>query len=81
MFDTERLVLRPFCESDLEDILGLWNEPLVQRGFALDNVVPRSPKFAEQVRAMGQYISNQNTYQSWVHISSESRHQAAPYTS
>ncbi|KIM89289.1 hypothetical protein PILCRDRAFT_219760 [Piloderma croceum F 1598] len=39
-----------FRESDLRDILDLWNEPLVQQSLAIDNVVPRSLKFAEQIR-------------------------------
>jgi hypothetical protein len=50
MFDTECPILRPFRESDLH-VLGLWNEPLVQRGLVIDNVVPRPPNFAEQVCA------------------------------
>lgn len=49
MYNTERLVLRAFRESDVQDITDMWNDPNVQRGLAADHVHPRPPKFAEEV--------------------------------
>lgn len=43
MFATERLVLRPFETDDLDDMLRLWNDPLVQRGLSDAGVFPRGP--------------------------------------
>jgi hypothetical protein len=42
MFDTERLVPRHLSQTDLEDILGLWNEPLVLQGLTVNNDIPPS---------------------------------------
>lgn len=50
MFETERLILRPFRESDLDNMLNLWNEPEVQRGSTNEYLVPRSPTFKEKLR-------------------------------
>lgn len=49
MFNTDRLVLRPVRDSDIQNVVELWNDPLVQRGLATGPVVPRSAKFADQV--------------------------------
>lgn len=47
MFDTERLTLRPFIESDADHLLRMWNQPEVLRGSSNDYLVPHSPKFKE----------------------------------
>ena len=52
MYNTERLVLRPFRDSDVQDITAMWNDPTVQRGLAADHVHPRPPKFADEVRSL-----------------------------
>lgn len=57
MFNTDRLVLRPFRETDIDNIVGLWNDPLVQRGVAVDHMAPRGPKFADQVRNTRRFVS------------------------
>ncbi|KAG1822558.1 acyl-CoA N-acyltransferase [Suillus subaureus] len=50
MFTTERLILRPYVESDLDDILRLWNDPVVQPFVTNDNVTVLGPKFKETLR-------------------------------
>lgn len=50
MFETNRLILRPFQENDINFMLDLWNEPEVQRGTTADYLVPRSKKFKEKLR-------------------------------
>ena len=50
MFDTERLVLRPFIESDLDHLLRMWNQPEVRKGTSNDYIVPLSPTFKETLR-------------------------------
>lgn len=52
MYNTERLVLRPFRDSDVQNITAMWNDPEVQRGLAADHVHPRPPKFADEVRCI-----------------------------
>lgn len=49
MYNTERLVLRPFRDSDVQDITAMWNDSTVQRGLAADHVHPRPPKFGDEV--------------------------------
>ncbi|KAG2153009.1 acyl-CoA N-acyltransferase [Suillus bovinus] len=51
MLTTERLILRSYVESDLDDILRLWNDPLVQPLISNDNVTLLGPKFKETLRA------------------------------
>lgn len=51
MFTTERLILRPHVESDLDDLLRLWNDPLVQPLVTASNVTLLGPKFRETLRA------------------------------
>ncbi|KAG1879155.1 acyl-CoA N-acyltransferase [Suillus subluteus] len=50
MLTTERLILRSYVESDLDDILRLWNDPLVQPLVTNDNVTLLGPKFKEILR-------------------------------
>ena len=52
MYDTKRLVLRNFRESDVHTITKLWNDPAVQSGLFVDHVQPRPPKFADKVRSI-----------------------------
>lgn len=49
MFTTERLILRPFRTEDLDDMLRLWNDPLVQRGLSGSGVIPRAPDFKDKI--------------------------------
>jgi RimJ/RimL family protein N-acetyltransferase len=49
MFVTDRLILRPFRIGDLEDMLHLWNDPLVQRCLTSSGVIPRAPKFKDKI--------------------------------
>ncbi|KAG1776202.1 acyl-CoA N-acyltransferase [Suillus placidus] len=51
MLTTERLILRSYVENDLDDILCLWNDPLVQPLVTSDNVTLLGPKFKETLRA------------------------------
>lgn len=50
MFDTDRLTLRTYRESDLDDIQALWNDPLAQKTQSIDHVVPRGPKFKQTIQ-------------------------------
>lgn len=50
MFETERLILRPFAERDIDLVLNLWNDPDVQRGATNEYLLPRSPAFKEKLR-------------------------------
>jgi RimJ/RimL family protein N-acetyltransferase len=49
MFTTERLILRPYQESDLEHLLRMHNNLRVQRTVTIDYIVPRGPKFQEKI--------------------------------
>jgi len=51
MLTTERLILRPYVESDLDDLLHLWNDPLVQPLVNPETVTLLGPKFKETLRA------------------------------
>ncbi|KAG2065723.1 hypothetical protein BDR04DRAFT_1108034 [Suillus decipiens] len=51
MLATERLIFRSHVESDLDDILRLWNDPLVQPLITNSNVTLLGPKFKETIRA------------------------------
>lgn len=50
MFTTERLVLRPWRESDLDEMHAMWNEVGVQLGAGAGHVVPRGLKWRETYR-------------------------------
>lgn len=50
MFTTDRLILRPFRTDDLDDMLNLWNDPLVQRGLTNAGVIPRAPNFKDKIQ-------------------------------
>lgn len=50
MLNTERLILRPFKEDDLDDMLQLWNDAPVQRGLTNAGVVPRPPKYKDKLQ-------------------------------
>jgi len=54
MFSTERLILRSFRESDMDDLLRLHNNALVQRTLTLDYIVPRGPKHREKIQELTQ---------------------------
>jgi RimJ/RimL family protein N-acetyltransferase len=49
MFTTERLILRPFRTEDLDDMLRLYNDPLVQRGLSSSGVIPRAPNYKDKI--------------------------------
>jgi RimJ/RimL family protein N-acetyltransferase len=49
MFTTERLILRAFRTEDLDDMLHLWNDPLVQRGLSGSGVIPRAPNYKAKI--------------------------------
>jgi RimJ/RimL family protein N-acetyltransferase len=51
MLTTERLILRPYVESDLDHLLCLWNDPLVQPLVTNESVTLLGPKFKETLRA------------------------------
>ncbi|KAJ8588007.1 acyl-CoA N-acyltransferase [Rhizopogon salebrosus TDB-379] len=51
MFTTERLILRPYVENDLDDLLRLWNDPLVQPLVTKEGVTLLGPKFKDTLRA------------------------------
>ncbi|EPQ54542.1 acyl-CoA N-acyltransferase [Gloeophyllum trabeum ATCC 11539] len=53
MFETDRLVLRAFRESDWEPLLRIWNDPVAQRFLWNDWVVPRGDKFVKDVLKPG----------------------------
>ncbi len=50
MFSTERLTLRAFRETDMEDLIRLCNDLEVQKLACEDYVVPRSPNFQETIK-------------------------------
>ncbi|KIO05978.1 hypothetical protein M404DRAFT_139267 [Pisolithus tinctorius Marx 270] len=49
-FTTERLLLCPYTEADLDDLTSLCGNPLVWPLVLHDEVSPRSPKFRERLR-------------------------------
>ncbi|KZT19509.1 acyl-CoA N-acyltransferase [Neolentinus lepideus HHB14362 ss-1] len=71
MFETDRLILRAFRESDWEYILKLWNNPTTQRFLWLDYVTPRGDKFVKDVLKPG--MENATLY---VIITSKDKRQA-----
>ncbi|KAF8990218.1 acyl-CoA N-acyltransferase [Cyathus striatus] len=53
MFTTERLVLRAYKETDVDNVLDLFNNPEVTAYLNHDEFnVPRGPKFAENIMKM-----------------------------
>lgn len=52
MFTTDRLILRPSRTEDLDDMLRVWNEPLVQRGLASSEVIPRAPNYKDKISGL-----------------------------
>lgn len=52
MFNTERLSLRAYKASDVDEILSLYNDPLTATYITEDFVVPRGPKFVDRVLAI-----------------------------
>ncbi|KAF9221487.1 acyl-CoA N-acyltransferase [Gyrodon lividus] len=50
MFTTDRLLLCPYTEADLDDLLMLWNDPLVQRLATTGELAPRGPQFKKYLR-------------------------------
>jgi RimJ/RimL family protein N-acetyltransferase len=59
MFTTDRLILRPFRTEDLDDMLRLWNDPLVQRGLTNTFVIPRAPNWKDKV---AEFVDNALVY-------------------
>ncbi|TFK52500.1 acyl-CoA N-acyltransferase [Heliocybe sulcata] len=49
MFETERLILRGFRDSDMDYLLKLWNNPVTQRFLYNDYIAPKGEKFAKEV--------------------------------
>ncbi|KAI6041375.1 acyl-CoA N-acyltransferase [Pisolithus marmoratus] len=49
-FITERLLLCPYTEADLDDLVSLCSDPLVRPLVIHDEVGPRGPKFRERLR-------------------------------
>lgn len=49
MFITENLYLRPFRESDMEDLLLMSNNTQLERFLAIDYIVPNRPNCAESI--------------------------------
>ncbi|KIJ62728.1 hypothetical protein HYDPIDRAFT_41856 [Hydnomerulius pinastri MD-312] len=50
MFTTNRLLLCPYTDADLNDLMRLWNDPLVQRLATTDELGPRGPRFKNTIR-------------------------------
>lgn len=46
---TNRLILRPLRDTDLDDVLGLYNTPEVSKGYA-GNISQKKPQFKDTVR-------------------------------
>ncbi|KZT19510.1 acyl-CoA N-acyltransferase [Neolentinus lepideus HHB14362 ss-1] len=53
MFETDRLILRGFRESDVEVLLKLFNDPATQRYLWPDYLSPRGEKFVKDVLKPG----------------------------
>jgi len=52
MFATARLLLCPYTEADLDDLIRLWNDPLVQSLMTTGEFTPRTgPQFKTSLRA------------------------------
>lgn len=54
MFTTERLVLRGFKDSDLDDLLALRNDAGVMRGVSTDPIIPRPTKYKEFLKTLAE---------------------------
>ena len=50
MFDTERLTLRAFVDSDMPQLMQLANDAEVNRLSSTEYLVPRSAKFEDIIR-------------------------------
>lgn len=50
MFTTDRLNIRAYRDSDLEDMMRLANDVEVQKGVNDTGIVPRDPSYAESMR-------------------------------
>lgn len=50
MFSTDRLILRQFEESDLDDMLRMRNQAEVRRVLSYGYLVPSSPSFEQTMR-------------------------------
>ncbi|CAL1712834.1 unnamed protein product [Somion occarium] len=55
MFSTDRLILRQFEESDLDDMLRMRNQAEVRRVLSYGYLVPSSPSFEQTMR---QWVDN-----------------------
>lgn len=51
MFATARLLLCPYTEADLDDLMILWNDPRVQSLTTTGELAPRGPQFKKSLRA------------------------------
>lgn len=51
MFATARLLLCPYSEADLDDLVLLWNDPRVRLLVTTDEPAPRSPQLRKSLRA------------------------------
>lgn len=54
MHATERLVLRGFEDSDLDDLLALRNDARVMRGATADPIIPRTTKYKEFLKTLAE---------------------------
>jgi RimJ/RimL family protein N-acetyltransferase len=50
MFTTDHLILRPYRESDINDILNLTNDLAVERGASDYPIIPHGPEHVEWIR-------------------------------
>ena len=50
MFATTRLLLCPYAEADLDDLLRLWSDPHVQPLMTTGNLAPLGPQFKKILR-------------------------------
>lgn len=51
MFATARLLLCPYAEADLDDLMVLWSDPRVQSLTTTGELAPRGPQFKKSLRA------------------------------
>lgn len=54
MFATTRLLLCPYTEADLDDLMRLWNDPRVQSLLTTGEHAPRGPQFKKSLRTQMQ---------------------------
>ncbi|KAN0087702.1 Acyl-CoA N-acyltransferase [Tylopilus felleus] len=50
MFATARLLLCPYTEADLDDLMHLWNDPRIQSLVTTGDLAPRGPQFKKSLR-------------------------------